>query len=524
MCKTYIIVLYIRISIEDEDSRNEISYESNSISNQRDLLHAYLKNCPEFDGCQVIELCDDGFSGTNMDRPAMEKLVIMAKAKEIDCVMVKDFSRFGRDYLTVSDYVDQIFPFLGIRFISVNNGYDSMMQNGRTSGIDVAFQNVINSYYSKDLSVKIKSGLRTKAQKGECLSSFPPIGYCKNKEKKNQLLVDEDSAPIVRRIFKLVGDGMSVLQVARLFNAEKVPTPSVIRQRQGQYKKKWKGLLGDVSEIWQDTSILKILRDEQYLGKVVYGKRPCAEVAGRQETAPKAEWIVVEHRHEPLVTTTEFEAAQANLRKWEARNSFRAGTYLFTDKLFCGHCGCKLVRVTSPTPRFFCRTRLLVEQADCSRKRIKEDTLAAIVLQTIQSFMVVLLGEKNLLGKAKRIDSRSDLQNQISSCQGLYQGFAEQKAELYDQLLEEKIHREQYTKLREQLTDREQNTKRQLQLLESEFAELESKSAAVQHDETEIFTYLQAEVLTRDMVLQFVEKIYVYNDQSLHIDWSFQIP
>lgn len=524
MRKTYVIVLYVRISVEDENSRNGIKDESNSISNQRDLLHAYLKSHTEFDGCQIIELCDDGYSGTNMNRPDMQKLIAMAKANEIDCVIVKDFSRFGRDYLTVSDYVDQIFPFLGIRFIAVNNGYDSINQNGKTSGVDVAFQNVINSYYSKDLSVKIKTGLRIKAQKGECLSSCPPFGYLKSKKKKNSLVVDRDSAPIVRRIFELVGNGMSVLQVTRLFNAEKVPTPSIIRQRQGQYRKKWRGVLGDVSEVWQDTSVIKILRDEQYLGKVVYGKCPCVEVAGRKETAPKSQWIVVENRHEPLVTAEEFEAAQANLRKWEARGGFRARTHLFTDKVFCGHCGCKLVRVVSPTPRFLCRTHLLFDNSDCSGKRMKEDVLAGIVLQAIKSFIMVLLEEKDLLKKVKSIDSRSSLRKQLAACQGSGKGFAEQKAELYDTLLEGKINRDQFNTLREQLTHQEQDMEQEIQRLETELAAVESNLAFAEQDETELIAYMKSDILTRDMVLHFIKKICIYNDQSIHIDWAFQKP
>ncbi len=125
MNKRYVILLYIRLSVEDEDSRDGVKDESNSVTNQRDLLRRHVESCPEFRGCEIMELCDDGFSGTNMQRPGMQALLQKAKAKEIDCIIVKDFSRFGRDYITVSDYVGQIFPFLGIRFISVNDGNDS---------------------------------------------------------------------------------------------------------------------------------------------------------------------------------------------------------------------------------------------------------------------------------------------------------------------------------------------------------------------------------------------------------------
>lgn len=229
MNKTFVIVLYIRISVEDEESREGIRDESNSVSNQRDLLRRFIEQSPEFEGVEVMELCDDGFSDTSMERPNMQKFLQKSKAKEIDCIIVKDFSRFGRDYITVSDYVDQIFPFLGIRFISINDDYDSAKMNGKASGVDIAFRNVIYSYYSKDLSLKVKSGLQTKARKGDFLSPFAPIGYRKDEKDKNRLVADRDSAGIVRRIFELAGAGMTVVEITRLFNAEKVPPPAPSR-------------------------------------------------------------------------------------------------------------------------------------------------------------------------------------------------------------------------------------------------------------------------------------------------------
>jgi len=148
----------------------------NSVGTQKDLLYRYLSGKPEFKDSRVIELCDDGYSGTNFRRPAMTELLEKAKAKEINCVIVKDFSRFGREYIVVSDYIDQILPFLGIRFISVNDGYDSALANGATSGVDVAFRNIIYGYYSRDLSEKVKSAKRTKALKGDYLSPYAPTG------------------------------------------------------------------------------------------------------------------------------------------------------------------------------------------------------------------------------------------------------------------------------------------------------------------------------------------------------------
>ena len=165
----------------------------------------------------------------------MTELLEKAKAKEINCVIVKDFSRFGREYIVVSDYIDQILPFLGIRFISVNDGYDSALANGATSGVDVAFRNIIYGYYSRDLSEKVKSAKRTKALKGDYLSPYAPIGYRKAENDKNKLVIDEESAVVVKRIFRMAGMGMKIAQIAKILNAENVPTPRESKNKQGIY-------------------------------------------------------------------------------------------------------------------------------------------------------------------------------------------------------------------------------------------------------------------------------------------------
>ena len=265
-----LLILYLRISVEDMDHNGEDKDESNSIVNQRELLRRYVEDTPELSRYQVMELCDDGYSGTNMERPGMEKLLDMAKKGQVGCILVKDFSRFGRDYLTVSDYVDQIFPFIGIRFISINDNYDSAKCNGATSGVEIVFRNVIYGYYSQDLSVKVRNGKRTKAQSGKFMSPFAPIGYQKAPENRNQLVVEPEGAAIVRRIFRMAGEGMSVMQILRVLNRERIPTPSQLKNRHGEFHKWWVGV-GD-NKVWDGSIVVNILRDERYLGKNVYGK------------------------------------------------------------------------------------------------------------------------------------------------------------------------------------------------------------------------------------------------------------
>lgn len=520
MDKAYIVALYIRISVEDENSREGIRDESNSVTNQRDLLRSYVEHCPEFENCEVLELCDDGFSGTNMERPGVEELLRKARKKEIDCIIVKDFSRFGRDYIMVSDYVDQIFPFLGIRFISVNDNYDSARMRGETSGVDIAFRNVIYSYYSKDLSMKVKSGMRTKALKGDYLSPFAPIGYRKDEKNKNQLVVDESSAGIVRRIFEMAGMGMSVLEIVRLFNAENVPTPKTIKNRQGCHHKWWRRVEG--VDLWNEHEVINILRDERYLGKNVYGKRYRPQ-AGSQRTLKNSrqDWAVVENRHEPLVTIEEFQAAQDHIAEYTEKDIKRPGVHLFTNKLRCGHCGYALAKRRQSAPQFYCRTKYRAKGFGCMEGSIGESEIAEVVLAAIQTYIRVMLDENSLLIKPGNSDRLANLQKKVAAYQDAGTNIAERKAELYDDMVEGKISREQYKRERDKLSKEQEDIMRQAKTAETELVELRGKLAAVKQGKPKLMQYLQTDSLTRQMVVDFVECIYVYNDKSIRIEWRF---
>ena len=195
------LYLYIRLSSADKDLKYKT--ESESIANQRELLHQYLKSHNEFSNYEVEEFIDDGYSGTNDNRPSFERMIEHLKNGDCKLVICKDFSRFFRDYVEIGDYLERIFPFLGVRFISVNDNYDSNDYIGTTGGLDVVMQSIVYSFYSKDLSQKIKTVMRAKAKKGQFIGSYPPYGYDKNPDNKNHLVIDENVAPVVRRIFEM---------------------------------------------------------------------------------------------------------------------------------------------------------------------------------------------------------------------------------------------------------------------------------------------------------------------------------
>ena len=520
MRKPYVIVLYLRISVEDGDNHENGKDESNSVSNQRDLLLDYVKSLDEFADCQIIELCDDGYSGTNFERPAVKKLLHKAKAKEINCVIVKDFSRFGRDYLTVSDYVDQIFPFLGIRFISINDNYDSAKCFGATSGVEIAFRNVIYSYYSQDISQKVKTGKRTKALNGEFLSPFAPIGYKKDKNDKNKLVIDEPTAQVVRRIFNMAIMGISTPKIARILNAEKVPTPSQIKNKQGYHHPWWEGVGG--TKIWDAGTILCILRDERYLGKVVYGRRYRPTVGNYKtlQTA-KSDWIVIPDKHDPIVSLEEFEAAQNSVGIYAGTGATVRQTHLFTDKLRCGECRRSLVRQKNPTPRFICETRFCVEDSKCMEGHIKENEIAEVILAAIKAYCRVFLDKQVLAEQATQNNELAILKKQLVVYQTACNKFEEQRAELYDFKADGKISREQYLERQKELSEQQSDMERQFEKVMVQITEQERQLSIEKPKECELRQCLKATTLTRKMVLAFVDCIYVYSDKSIHVKWRF---
>ena len=356
------VAKYLRISNEDTDRNQAAKTESDSIANQRDLLSDFISRMSEFDGADIIEFCDDGFSGTdfrrpgfegmmeavkrgeiiefcddgwsgkNFTRPAVQEMLGMAREGKIQCIVVKDMSRFGRDYLEVGNYISRVFPFLGIRFIAVNDGYDSI-RPADTDSLETSFKTLLYDLYSRDLSKKVRSAKKRKAENGEFLSPFAPYGYVKDTERKNHLIIDEEAAGNVRRIFQMAADGQTTEQIARELNIEHVPTPMKQKRREG-CRREWKSICGD--NFWTRNAVGVILRDERYIGTNIYGKRVRDEV-GKSHTVKnrREDWTAVENAHEGIVSRSEFERAQEAMRKF-TEHPCRPSGRPFNKKIRCG--------------------------------------------------------------------------------------------------------------------------------------------------------------------------------------------
>lgn len=318
-----IVAKYLRVSNEDQGRRQPDKLESNSITNQRNLLTEFLCQMPELQEAEVLEFCDDGWSGKNFERPAVKELLGQVRQGKIQCIIVKDISRFGRDYLTVGNYLSRVFPFLGVRFIAVNDGFDSTRPTDIDS-LETSFKTLLYDLYSRDLSRKIKSTRRFQAERGDFLSPFAPYGYIKNPSNHRQLSIDIEAAQVVHRIFKMAAEGHRTLQIARILNEEQIPTPMQYKRAANCSRTFWNCVRED--NFWTHTAVTAILRDERYIGKNIYGKRMREEI-GKAHTVSveQANWIIVENTHEGIVTKQEFERAQEQLRKYAKRDTALPG-------------------------------------------------------------------------------------------------------------------------------------------------------------------------------------------------------
>ena len=259
------LYLYIRLSDADDDLK--FKTESESIANQRTLLYRFIRARREFDGYEVVEFIDDGYSGTNGNRPSFERMIESLKNGEANVVICKDFSRFFRDYVEIGDYLERIFPFLGVRFIAVNDGYNSDDYKGSTAGMEVVMKYIVYSYYSRDLSQKIKTVMSTRKSKGEFVASQAPYGYMKDPDVKRKIIPNPDTAPVVRKIFDLALEGKTPAEIAVVLNDYKLETPSAYFMRMNPDSKKFR--TASQEACWTSNNMREILKRREYTGVMV---------------------------------------------------------------------------------------------------------------------------------------------------------------------------------------------------------------------------------------------------------------
>lgn len=306
--KIWNVALYIRLSQEDNDN-DETKQESNSITSQKTLLQEFINDNDDLDVYDTY--VDDGYTGTDFDRPSFQRLLNDMKNGCINCVIVKDLSRLGRNYIEVGNYIEQVFPLFNIRFIAINDSIDSVKNPSSTNTILVPFKNLINDEYARDTSTKIKSSLNAKKKKGEFVGAFPSYGYIKDPNDKHKLIIDEVAAEIVKKIFDMhVNEGIGKVGICQRLNKQGILNPTGHKKIELEQNYNNNCIIGkDYS--WTPSTVRNILKNEIYLGHTIQGKRRVKSYKiHKVENVPKEEWIRVENTHEAIILQELFSKAQ----------------------------------------------------------------------------------------------------------------------------------------------------------------------------------------------------------------------
>lgn len=508
------IAIYLRLSIEDKRKGMD---ESNSIGNQRKLILDYISRFPELAAKEMVEFCDDGFSGTNMERPGVKKLLEAVKDHQIQCIIVKDLSRFSRDYIELGNYLNQIFPFLGVRFISINDNYDSRNQGGNAIAIDTAFQTLVYDLYSKDLSLKLKAAFRTKSDAGEYVFSQLPFGYERSKEIKNKVVVNEKEAAVVRRIFSLAAEGKGTTEIARILHMECVPTPMEMR-RAGK-------AAGRKNLSWSAHKIRKILNNRFYAGDMIYGKSIRESVGSNKAVrVPRQEWKFIPNHHEPLVSPEVFALVSQNGLKQERKIGKEKPPLI--GKVFCGGCGYAMnYKMPSGRKRylqFWCKKHTILQIPECctycNGNVLEELVLFMLNRELMRRGDVEAQREALERFQGEYLES---LETSQRECRKHYAQVEQDRGGLYQQYAAGKITAEEYRSLsddwKEQLLKLEERTRE----LEGECFQVRQEYEGKKQDMRQIIPYCHMEKLTREIADTFIKRIYVYKDKRVEIEWDF---
>lgn len=512
---------YTRLSHEDEKIHSARA-ESNSITNQKAFIRSFVKNMPEIE--IAAEFQDDGYSGVDFNRPAFVEMIAAAKAGAINCIIVKDLSRLGRNYIEAGRYMEQIFPSLNIRFISINENYDSF--GTENLSLTVPFLNLINDAYCRDISVKTRSSLLTKKKKGEFTGSFTPYGYKRDPHNPHQLVIDTEAALIVTRIFNMRMDGISGYHIAKILNAEKIPTPAEYKQSQGinYISGSQKGLKAS----WANTSILRILTNRVYLGILEQGKYSTINYKVRKNTKKKpADWICIEAAHEPLIDKNTFEMVQKILRTDNRTAPHHEKEYLFSGLVVCGSCGKymtrrKMVRAGKEYIYYGCYKKN--KTLFCPKHNIREELLYGCVQKSIQLHLSILADMDHLF---QSIEKRPMNTQKLKSFQQIVQSYHKDleryqllKVKLFEDMHDGFISRAEYNDIKSvydlKCSDIEiylNELKKQVTICQNDFID-KSFIAGLKK-------YVSAKTLTKRMLCIMIDKILVYANNELKISFHY---
>ena len=507
-----ITALYCRLSRDDE-----LQGDSNSIVNQKNILSKYAKD----NGFKNIQyIVDDGYSGTNFNRPGWNDLIALVEENKVGTIIVKDMSRLGRDYLKVGFYTEVMFVEKNIRFIAINNGIDSANQ---TNSDFTPFLNIINEWYAKDTSKKIKAVMKAKGESGKTLTTIPPFGYMKSPDDKTKWIVDEPAAEIVRKIFNLCMNGYGPSQIAKRLREEKVLTPAAYWQSIGRTTNL---PTPENPYRWVADTISTMLEKKEYLGHTVNFKTYKQSYKSKKKLHnPEEKQLIFENTHEAIVDVDTWERVQ-ELRKNKRRPTRIGKTNMFSGIAYCADCGQKLYYCTSKyfesrQDHFVCSTSRKGKK-ECSTHFIRATILEQGVLAHLKYVIGTVASYENQFRKVLGAKQKAEVKKELSAKKKLLSKSESRIQELdllfqriYEDNVSKKISDERFEMLSENYEKEQAELKQIIEKLSTEISETEEQSDNVERFISKVHKYFDLQELTPSVLNDMVKRVYVHAPQEL---------
>lgn len=508
-------IYYLRLSKEDGDSENGDTDESCSILSQRKCIHKYLRE-NGFLAENFLEIIDDGYTGTTMNRPGMNKLMRLVEAGMVRTIIVRDLSRFSRNYLEAGHCLEFVFPAYNVRFISINDRFDSKELGETTGGLDLAIRNMINQMYSKDLSKKIKSVVDLKKLSGEYVYGTAPYGYRKG-ERKNTIVIDDPAAMIVKQIFEWAAAGKSITDIAVCLNRKGIPSPSLyLANVRGNYK---------IRAIWNYESVRNILNNRIYTGDTVPFKSHVVRIGSdRVRHIPVELQQVIPDTHAAIISRELFFQALTVIKSVKKTQSKKSRNP-FTSLLVCGCCGNKLSKGKEQNKTWMCSMHRYAPDTDCKDVRIGDTQLTQIVLNAI-TMQCRLLDAKihKIRQENNSISTDTVLRNECRDIQKQIDRIRAEKMALYEKYATAEITKEVYAAQKDELSTREEQLKAHYIMTEQKLALIDEKirMSMVQASAGEkLIPYQELASLSPGLTKELIRRIIIKPDKSIRIEWNF---
>lgn len=517
------IGLYMRLSLSDADVKGQEKEESNSIENQRALLRKYVESKPDWDG-EIIEYIDDGYSGTNFKRPGFIRMLEDAKKGIIEMILVKDLSRLGRDYIGVGDYLEQIFPTLGIRVIAVNSNYDSNNYIGKTLDLDVSLDNLVNTMYVKDLSKKIHSAYVARWKNGINTASKAPFGYYRNPDNPREWLIDKEAAKIIKTIFKKAAEGYNTKGIVEYLNKRKMPTPAeYFRQQEGKYPK-YLNIVGTEAHLWDTTKVNRVLRNESYMGSMVHGKNSRINIGGElvNHITTRNEQIIVENDHVPIVSKELFDKAQLSIRTIKVGQSKQSRGDILTGIIKCGNCKLHMLYTAKTFQDIYCpHSNSAGSESKCNKEYYDAQQIELRVSGALKHhlrLMFTLCDEFQKSREEDRIEGDA-IQYQIKKRMEVLEN---EKIRQYESYANGHIKKDAYIAEKERLNSEYEAQKQKYETMLQTKNEDDNLVFEINRLKGKSSHLFEVNGFTRNIAKTFIHRVYIYSMDKIEIEFKFE--